>query len=163
MRIKLTSAAIGVGATLLALTSCGRSANRPAVDPDDVSVGYGTRGADDVTGAISSVSAAELGDARPLRIEELLRGKVAGLHIIHGPNGNYAFRIRGTPSLNGREQYALIVVDDVLIPEYGVGSALAGLVPEDIKRIDVLKDVASTSIYGMRGAGGVIVITTNRR
>jgi TonB-dependent SusC/RagA subfamily outer membrane receptor len=41
-------------------------------------------------------------------------------------------------------------------------SALSGVLPEDIRQVDVLKDVASTSIYGMRGAGGVIIITTRR-
>jgi TonB-dependent SusC/RagA subfamily outer membrane receptor len=43
-----------------------------------------------------------------------------------------------------------------------LASALAGLIPEDIRRVDVLKDLASTSIYGMSGAGGVIIITTRR-
>jgi TonB-dependent SusC/RagA subfamily outer membrane receptor len=151
------------GAGLLALAACGRS-QRPEITPapDDVQVGYGTQSRDGVTGATTSLSGEKLDDARPLRIEELLRGRVAGLQVINLPGGNFAFRIRGTSSIL-QQQDALVIVDGVMIPEYTLRSALAGLIPEDIKRVDVLKDVASTSIYGMRGAGGVIVITTTRR
>ena len=70
-------------------------------------------------------------------------------------------RIRGVNSMaNDREP--LLIVDGIPIRSGGISSALAGLLPEDIKRIDVLKDIASTSIYGMSGAGGVIIITTRR-
>ena len=95
------------------------------------------------------------------RIEELLRGRVAGLQVSNGPNGRVTFRIRGTSSLlNQREP--LFVVDGHQVPDGGVHTALAGLMPEDIRQIDVLKDVSSTAIYGVRGSGGVIIITTRR-
>ena len=71
------------------------------------------------------------------------------------------FRIRGTNSLQN-DRAPLFVVDGIQIPDHGVHTALAGLTPDDIRQVDVLKDVASTSIYGMRGSGGVILITTRR-
>lgn len=150
----------------LASVRCARHTDPPETtpQPDEVSVGYGTQAKGDVTGAVTSVPAAELGGGQPLRIEELLRGRVAGLEIVYLPGGNVAFKIRGNTALRrDQEQHALVVVDGVMIPASGMASAIAGLIPEDIKRVDVLKDVASTSIYGMRGAGGVIVITTTRR
>lgn len=166
MRIK--AMVIAGTAAILAASGCGRSAGtpppQPEAEPEEVAVGYDTRPSDDVTGAISSVSGREIADAQPMRIQELLRGRVAGLEIVELGGGNVAFRIRGTAALRpGHEQYALVVVDGVMIPAYSMQSALAGLIPEDIRQIDVLKDVASTSIYGMRGAGGVIVITTTRK
>ena len=56
----------------------------------------------------------------------------------------------------------LILVNNVEVPSRALESALSGLTRDDIKQVTVLKDVASTSVYGMRGAGGVILITTKR-
>ncbi len=56
----------------------------------------------------------------------------------------------------------LLVIDDVPVPQGSLGSALAGMAPRDVGRIDVLKDAAATSVYGSRGANGVIIITTKR-
>jgi TonB-dependent starch-binding outer membrane protein SusC len=146
--------------TVAGLAACGRSPKSSSPTPrDSVEVGYGAQPKDQVTGAVTSMSGKDV-PARPLQIEELLRGKVAGLQIIQGPNGP-TFRIRGTGSVL-IDQEPLVVVDGVQIPSGGVSSALAGLTPKDIKKVSVLKDVASTSIYGGRGAGGVILIVTNR-
>jgi TonB-dependent SusC/RagA subfamily outer membrane receptor len=101
---------------------------------------------------------------RPLRVEEFLRGKVPGLQISYGPNGSPIFRLRGagtTASAQGPEE-ALLVVDGVPIPSGAAHTALSGLTPEDIKQVSVLRDVASTSIYGTRGSGGVIQIITKK-
>ena len=150
-------------AALLSLTACGIPAGRltPEPPPDAAQVGYGTRPERSLTGAVSSVSEREINAARPLRLEELLGGRVAGLQVIRLPNGRTTMRIRGNSSmLYDREP--LVVVDGVPMRFEGVATALSGLVPEDIRRVDVLKDIASTSIYGMSGAGGVIIITTRR-
>jgi TonB-dependent SusC/RagA subfamily outer membrane receptor len=125
-----------------------------------VQIGYGTQPKSKVTGAVTTLSDKDLG-ARPLDIEDLLRGKVAGLEVIRVGN-SIRLRIRGTGSMLA-DQEPLVIVDDVRIQEGNVLNALAGLTRDDIKQVNVLKDVASTSIYGLRGAGGVIVITTKTK
>jgi len=124
---------------------------------DSVEVGYGAQPKDKVTGAMTTLSKSDFG-GRPLGIAEYLRGKVAGLEIINQGSG-FTLRIRGTGSLLV-DQEPLVIVDGVMIQEGNIANALAGLTPDDIKQVNVLKDVASTSIYGGRGAGGVILITT---
>lgn len=155
-------AAVLSGAGLWALAACGAPGLPPAgPEPGDVDVGYGTQPEAKVTGAVSSISEKDVGSGRPLRIEELLRGRVPGLQVVALRGGGYTFRIRGTNSLL-LDQEPLVIVDGVPIQAGNVDSALAGLTPEDVRQIDVLKDVSSTSIYGSRGAGGVILITTRR-
>lgn len=146
---------------LLGVTACAKHAP-PAARPrsDSVQVGYGTQPKDKVTGAVTTISADEI-SARPMRIEELLRGKVPGL-IISGSGASMKLRLRGTNSLLA-DQEPLVIVDDVMIRSGNIGNALAGLTPDDIKQVSVLKDVASTSIYGSRGAGGVILIKTTAK
>ena len=141
--------------------SCSRSqsgAPRPAAD--SVSIGYGTQPKDKVIGAVTTLREEDLG-ARPLRIEAMLRGKVPGL-VITGTGNSLRLRLRGTNSLLS-DQEPLVIVDDVMIQSGNIGNALAGLTPEDVKQVSVLKDVASTSIYGSRGAGGVILIQTKAK
>lgn len=127
--------------------------------PGEVDVGYGTQDEEDVTGAVTSVSEAEIDAAQPLPIDELLRGRVPGLQVIQRPDGSASYRLRGTNSMLN-DQEPLFVIDGVPISPANVQAALASLVPEDIRQVDVLKDVSSTSIFGSRAAGGVIVITT---
>jgi TonB-dependent starch-binding outer membrane protein SusC len=127
---------------------------------DSVDVGYGQQPKSKVTGAVSSLTEKEM-SVRPLEIEELLRGRVAGLEVLQVGNG-VTLRIRGTNSML-LNQEPLVIVDDVMIQEGRIGSALAGLTRDDIKSVSVLKDIASTSVYGSRGAGGVVLITTKAR
>jgi TonB-dependent SusC/RagA subfamily outer membrane receptor len=91
--------------------------------------------------------------------EELLAGRFPGVQVYRVPGG-IAVRIRGGTSLHGNDQ-PLYVVDGMTI-EPGPGGALTGLNPADIEKIEVLKDIGSTSMYGGRGANGVIVIKTRR-
>jgi TonB-dependent starch-binding outer membrane protein SusC len=152
------------GIILLGAAACGRhpQPSTPTPTGDSVEVGYGAQPKDKTIGAVTSLAETDV-NRRPLRIEEFLRGKVAGLQITPGPNGPI-FRLRGTgatASAQGPEE-ALLVVDGVPIPSGAVNTALSGLAPEDIKQVSVLKDVASTSIYGTRGSGGVILIVTKK-
>lgn len=150
----------GAGA-LFSVSACSHrtgSASRPT--SDSVQVGYGAQPKDKVTGSVSTLSDNDIA-SRPLRIEELLRGKVPGL-VILGSGPAIQFRLRGTNSMNP-DQEPLVIVDDVMIQSGNIGNALAGLSPDDIKQVSVLKDVSSTSIYGMRGAGGVIIIKTKTK
>jgi TonB-dependent SusC/RagA subfamily outer membrane receptor len=96
------------------------------------------------------------------RVEELIEGRAPGVQVLHLANGGFALRIRGLSSPTGGND-PLIVIDGT---ESGGGNgngALAALNPQDVVRIEVLKDAASTAFYGMRGANGVIVITTRRQ
>ena len=123
-------------------------------------IGYGAQPRDKVVGAVTSLSDTQL-SVRPLEIEELLRGRVAGLEVIQRGNA-ITLRIRGANSLLANQE-PLVIVDDVMIQEGNIGNALAGLTRDDLKSVSVLKDVASTSVYGSRGAGGVVLITTRTR
>ena len=90
------------------------------------------------------------------RVEELLAGRLAGVRVLSVPGG-VVVRIRGASTIMGVQQ-PLYVVDDMPV-EPGPGGMLA-INPGEIATIEVLKDVASTSRYGMRGANGVVVIRT---
>ncbi len=150
------------GAAILAIAACGGPGLPPAGPaPGNVDVGYGSQPQGKVTGAVTTISDSTVSQARPFTLVELLRGRVPGLQVIQNADGSVSFRIRGTNSLLS-DQDPLFIVDGIPIPPSGIKSSLAGLTPDDIRQVDVLKDVASTSIYGSRGAGGVILITTRR-
>ena len=102
-------------------------------------------------------------DARVARVEELLRG-VPGLEVMRLSDGGYQLRIRGHRSIRGNpgDDDPLLVVDGIPISREALAGALAALAPDDVARIEVLKDAGATGIYGSRGANGVIVITTKR-
>jgi TonB-dependent SusC/RagA subfamily outer membrane receptor len=135
------------------------SPRTPAPAPEDqVSVGYGTQSKRRVTGAVTSISPTEA-DAR-VRLVDVLESRVPGLEVIRLLGETYSLRIRGVHSPTHNEP--LLVIDDVPVRAGSLSATLAGLAVRDIARIDVLKDAASTSIYGVRGAGGVIIITTKR-
>ena len=150
------------GTALLTFTGCaGKGLPDAGPGPGEVDIGYDTRDQDKVTGAVTSLGADRAGNGRPLRVEELLRGKVAGLVVMRTSNGRSTFRLRGENSLISNQE-PLFVVDGVPTDAGSVDTALSGLTRDDIRQVDVLKDVASTSIYGSRGSGGVIIITTRR-
>lgn len=143
------------------MVACGRTPRRQSPAPKDgeVSVGYGTESTKQVTGSIASLSPGDA-DARVTQVVQMLERRVPGLTVIRLPNGDVSLRIRGNRSLNSNNE-PLLVIDGV--PTQGpIGPALAGLSPRDIARIDVLKDAGATAIYGVRGANGVILITTKR-
>src|SRR5690606_17021311 len=91
--------------------ACGAPGLPPAGPaPDEVDVGYGTQPKEDVTGAVTSVSADAMGGARSTNVEELLRGRVAGLQIIPRPEGGYFYRIRGLATSQHEQPEPLFVV-----------------------------------------------------
>jgi TonB-dependent SusC/RagA subfamily outer membrane receptor len=93
-------------------------------------------------------------------IEEVLKGRIAGVMVTRAPDGGVAVQIRGMTSIGGSNE-PLYVLDGVPI-QPGPGGSLTGIDPFDIESIEVLKDAASTSMYGVRGANGVIVIKTKK-
>jgi TonB-dependent SusC/RagA subfamily outer membrane receptor len=91
--------------------------------------------------------------------EELFVGRFAGVRVLRLPDGSLTIRLRGASSIHGSGE-PLYVIDGVPVP--AGTSGLVGINPADIARIEVLKDAASTTFYGVRGANGVVLITTKR-
>lgn len=106
----------------------------------------------------SIVTAEDIERTPPQSIEELLTSRFPGIMVTRSADGGIAIRIRGTTSVHGRTE-PLFVIDGVPI-EPGPGGSLFGINPHDIESIQVLTDAASTTMYGMRGANGIIVIKT---
>jgi TonB-dependent SusC/RagA subfamily outer membrane receptor len=92
-------------------------------------------------------------------IEKILAGRIAGVQVTRTRDG-ITVLIRGRTSIRGHNE-PLYVIDGITI-QPGPGGALMGISPYDIESIVVLKDAVSTTMYGVRGANGVIVITTKR-
>ena len=123
-----------------------------------VVIGYGSMERSNVTGAISSVKTEELSKAPVPNVIEAMRSQIPGLRITRTdgkPGAGVNFLIRGEKSLNNSNE-PIIVIDGVP----STGGNLAELNSSDIESINVLKDAAAASIYGARGANGVILITT---
>src|SRR2546429_8100219 len=158
--------AICCGFAVALVTGCGPAGTRRSEVPipdDQISIGYVTQNKRDATTAVTPLSPTEA-DARVTRIESLLQARVPGLEVMPLGDGTYTLRIRGRHSMFGRsvDDEPLLVIDDIPVPQGSLGSTLAGVAPRDVGRIDVLKDAAAASIYGSRGANGVIIITTKR-
>lgn len=143
-----------------------------------VVVGYGSQKKRDVTGAVSSVSADEFNRGLMQSPQQLLQGKVAGVQITTAsgePGGGINVQIRGVGTLRSGSE-PLYVLDGVPLTstnttsnnaDVGFGGSTARnplnfLNPEDIEKIDILKDASAAAIYGARGANGVILITTKK-
>ncbi len=105
-----------------------------------------------------AVTAEDIERAPGKPIEELLMSRFAGVWVTRTSDGGIAVRIRGATSIYGSNE-PLYVIDGVPIRP-GPGGSLAGINPYDIESIEVLKDPANTLMWGVRGANGVIVITT---
>ncbi len=139
-----------------------------------VVVGYGTKRKRDLTGSIASISSKDI-ESTPVRdIMTAMQGRVAGVQILSSsgaPGSSMQIRVRGASSLNSGNG-PLYVVDGIPIEttstsllnvddEHGL-NPLSYLSPNDIESLEVLKDAASSSIYGSRAANGVVLITTKR-
>ena len=122
-----------------------------------VVVGYGTQKKANVTGAVSTIAAAQLEERPITNVASALQGTMSGVTVIQN-NGQPGkdrgtIRVRGIGTLSNSD--AMVVVD-------GVISTMNDINPNDIESITVLKDAASASIYGSRASNGVILITTKK-
>jgi TonB-dependent SusC/RagA subfamily outer membrane receptor len=106
------------------------------------------------------VTAQMLADAGDVPIEKVLADRIAGVRLDRASDGHLTLRIRGTSSWNS-DTDPLYVVDGVPLTA-AFGGPLTGINKADIERIQVLKDAASTSMYGSRGASGVVLIETKK-
>jgi iron complex outermembrane receptor protein len=145
------------------LAGCG-SKNRAEQHPTpaQVSAGRDSASADDAPGAVTTVPA--LTDTGPhyASVEEWLAGRVAGLQVIHLPSGDITLRIRGLQGMS-EEGDALVVIDGMPVTPSNLTGVLRSLNPNEVASIQVLKDVSSTSAYGLKGAHGVVVITMKKQ
>lgn len=120
-------------------------------------VGYTMQRKESLTGAMNNIKADKLKDITSPSVENLLNGKVPGVYVAPGsgkPGESGAVVIRGQVTLNGGTN-PLWVIDGVI-----AGTSAGQINPADIESMTILKDAASTAIYGSQGANGVIVVTT---
>ena len=123
---------------------------------DVVVVGYGTQKITKVSGALSTIKSADIQKINPVRTEDALQGRASGVTVIQSGSPGVAptVYIRGITSFAGLDP--TVIID-------GVPQTLAdfnSINPGDIETINVLKDAATTAIYGVKGGNGVIVVTT---
>lgn len=139
-----------------------------------VVVGYGTQKKSDVTGSVARVTGATLAEVPTANFISELQGRTAGVDIVSNsatPGGGGQIRIRGNRSMatatsstannansisDGLDQ-PLVVLDGIPF-----GGSVNDIDPDNIASLDILKDASATAIYGSRGSGGVILITTKR-
>jgi TonB-dependent starch-binding outer membrane protein SusC len=122
-----------------------------------VAIGYGTLKRKEVTGTVSSLQARDIAEIPVSTAAEAITGKLAGVQVVTSngsPDADIKIRIRGGGSIT-QDNSPLYIIDG-----FPVENGLSLISPSDIERIDVLKDAASTAIYGARGANGVVLITT---
>jgi TonB-linked SusC/RagA family outer membrane protein len=123
---------------------------------DVVVIGYGTVRKKDLTGAVNTVKGADLAKVPVTNVAEALTGKLAGVQITTAdgsPDAEMIIKVRGGGSITG-DNSPLYIIDGF------PASSMSDISPSDIEDITVLKDAASTAIYGAQGANGVILITT---
>lgn len=144
-----------------------------------VVTGYQTLNRRESASAVNVVKAKDIYVAGASSIDQMLQGKVPGMMVMNTsgePSATPKIRIRGNATINGNKA-PVWVVDGVILEqsvpftasdlnsedaEYLIGNAIAGLNPQDIETITVLKDASATAIYGIKAANGVIVITTKK-
>lgn len=119
-------------------------------------VGYGTARKREIVGAMAGVKGQEFSNASTANIKDVLQGKIAGVDVPSSqiPGDDRGIEIRGVRSLSASSS-PLVIID-------GVPGSLSDVNSYDIESMEVLKDAASSAIYGSRGANGVILVTTKR-
>ena len=129
----------------------------PVTNDEVVVIGYGTQKKSHLTGAVSKFKNEKLDEAPVSRLDQALQGKIAGVEIQNlssEAGSDPRIRVRGLSSINAGAN-PLVVVDGHPVPD-----GLAFINMADVESVEVLKDAASSAIYGSRGASGVILITT---
>jgi TonB-linked SusC/RagA family outer membrane protein len=128
-----------------------------ASNEDEIVIGYQRVQRKDLTGAVSSVTARQLKDIPVNSAADAIEGRLAGVGVTSDqgqPGADFSIKVRGGGSIT-QDNSPLYIIDGVQVDD-----GIAFLAPQDIATIDVLKDAASTAIYGARGANGVVIITT---
>lgn len=146
---------------------------------DIVVTGYERIDKRKLTGSVASISGSDLIEPTGISIDKMMQGKIVGVSVTQNsstPGAAPKIRIRGNSTILGNRE-PVWVVDGIILEDPVqisaaeinsldrvnlVGNAISFLNPEDIDRIDVLKDVSATAIYGVKAANGVVVVTTKR-
>lgn len=141
--------------------------------------GYNEVEKTELTSSVAAIKKEEIKNISQPTIDQLLQGRIPGMSVVSSsgePGAVPVVKIRGTATLTGSTQ-PLWVVDGVILEnpapispaEFNspdlvnrIGNAISGINPEDIESITVLKDASATAIYGVKAAGGVVVLTTKR-
>jgi TonB-linked SusC/RagA family outer membrane protein len=147
-----------------------------------VVTGYQDIKKNELTGSIKQVKAIDVMQGGKLSVDQMLAGQIAGMQVLTSsgePSATAKIRIRGTSSIVSNKA-PLWVLDGIILEDvdpdrrvdyssldgddaaYLIGNAIAGVNPQDIESINVLKDAAATALYGVQAANGVIVVTTKK-
>ena len=135
-----------------------RLATNPQSLQQVVIIGYGAVKRQDLTGAVSSISADQIEKVPVTTLDQAIQGRSAGVEVTNNdgqPGGGVQVQIRGVGSLGYTAP--LYVVDG-----YPLSGGISNISPSDIATIDILKDASATAIYGNRASNGVVIITTKR-
>jgi TonB-dependent SusC/RagA subfamily outer membrane receptor len=119
-----------------------------------------TAPAPEASKAGQTVTAKDVSNTPSGSVEKSLEGRFPGVVVLRTASGGLSIRIRGAASINAQGTNAPLYVIDGSPVEAGPNGDLPGLNPYDIESIKVLKDAASTTMYGVRGGNGVIIIKT---
>ncbi|MEQ8474271.1 MAG: TonB-dependent receptor [Marinoscillum sp.] len=125
-----------------------------------VVIGYGSVKKEDLTGSVASIDSKTITATTITDAAGALQGRVPGVNIeknVGRPGSGFNITVRGMSSLRDNGNSPLFVIDGI-----PTTSGLTDLNPNDIQKIDVLKDASATAIYGSRGANGVVIVTTKR-
>ena len=149
---RTTRAALAIACVIAAACGTGGPAPRSAPTPEPATkLG---RSADD---RARTATADDWHGTTPARLEELFVGRFPGVRVVAAPGG-ISVRIRGQSSIHGNNA-PLYILDGM---PYDAPNGLISINPQDVAKIEILKDIGSTAYYGVRGANGVVLITTKR-
>jgi TonB-linked SusC/RagA family outer membrane protein len=139
-----------------------------------VVVGYGTVKKSDLTGSVSSIKGDAIREMPVTSVDQAIQSRAPGVQVTQSsgaPGGGISIRVRGANSINSGSEPLYVIDGFPMYPDNGAlgtggnrqpSNAMATINPNEIESIEILKDASATSIYGSRGANGVILITTKR-
>jgi TonB-linked SusC/RagA family outer membrane protein len=137
-------------------------------------VGYGSVRKSDLTGSVSSIKSDAIREMPVTSVDQAIQSRAPGVQVTQtsgAPGGGISIRVRGANSINSGSEPLYVIDGFPMYPDNGAlgtsgnrqpTNAMATINPNEIESIEILKDASATSIYGSRGANGVILITTKR-
>ncbi|MGV3600626.1 MAG: TonB-dependent receptor [Dyadobacter fermentans] len=139
-----------------------------------VVVGYGSVRKSDLTGSVASIKGDAIREMPVTSVDQAIQSRAPGVQVTQtsgAPGGGISIRVRGANSINSGSEPLYVIDGFPIYPDNGAlgtsgnrqpTNAMATINPNEIESIEILKDASATSIYGSRGANGVILITTKR-
>lgn len=139
-----------------------------------VVIGYGAVKKSDLTGSVSSIKSEAIREMPVTSVDQAIQSRAPGVQVTQtsgAPGGGISIRVRGANSINSGSEPLYVIDGFPMYPDNGAlgtsgnrqpTNAMATINPNEIESIEILKDASATSIYGSRGANGVILITTKR-